>query len=282
MTDYIALRLDCQPCTPDITDLAAAQLCDIGYESFEPDENGLTAYIRQDLYSEEAVAEALTDFPIQTDFSTSASHIAGRNWNQEWEQHYFKPIVVGDMVTVHSSFHTDIPHARYDIVIDPKMAFGTGHHYTTRLMMNRILETDMKGLTITDMGTGTGILAILCAMRGAEKVTGIEIDEGAWENAVENITLNNVGDSARMVCGDARMLAETPRCDIFMANINRNIILADMAAYAANLKSGGLMFLSGFYSEDVPVLTAEGSHHGLVPVSSESDNNWTVLTMRKN
>lgn len=279
MTDYIALRVDCRPCTADITDLLAAFLAETGFESFVPDEAGLTAYIDKSLYDPDKVDETLRDFPIDCEISLSATCIEGKDWNEEWEKNYFQPIVVGGDIVIHSSFHTDVPNARYDIVVDPKMAFGTGHHFTTRLMLTSILNMDLKDKSVIDMGTGTGILAILCCMLGASSVTGIEIDPGAWENAVENVAMNRV--NATMKLGDVATLKNLPPADLFLANINRNIILKDMAAYAEALRSGGTMLLSGFYLSDVDILTGEAEKNDLTPEEVRSDHEWTVIKLRK-
>ncbi|MDE7160318.1 MAG: 50S ribosomal protein L11 methyltransferase [Muribaculaceae bacterium] len=279
MTDYKALRLDCTPCSEDITDLLAALLADIGFESFVPDASGLTAYVQENLYSPEALSCALEDFPIECSITTSVSKVEGKNWNEEWEKNYFKPIVVGGDVVIHSSFHTDVPQARYDIVVDPKMAFGTGHHYTTRLMLTSLLDMELTGKSVIDMGTGTGILAILCAMRGTHPVTGIEIDPGAWENAVENVALNRV--EATMLLGDADSLEQLGPADVFLANINRNIILSDLHAYADALNPGGRMLLSGFYRADADIIISEAQKYGLIPSGIRSDNDWTVVSLSK-
>lgn len=279
MQDYISLRIDATPCNETITDLLAAFLGDIGFESFSPDSEGLTAFIRAEDFDRDKVDETLGDFPMETSMRISEEFVKGRDWNEEWEKNYFKPIVVGDECVVHSSFHKDVPRARYDIVIDPKMAFGTGHHSTTSQMMRHILDTDMDGASVIDMGTGTGILAILCAMKGAAKVTGIEIDPFAWENAVENVRLNGV--NAEMICGDATLLSNLGKCDILLANINRNIITSDIASYAGALKKGGLMFLSGFYDKDIPVVCESAERHGLSMTGKLVDNDWAAIRLVK-
>lgn len=279
--DYIRLRLDCTPCTEDITDLLAAFLADVGYESFEPDSGGVTAFVQAPLYSEEAVEESVKDFPIPTSISWSVETVKGQNWNEEWEKHYFKPIVIAGECVVHSSFHKDIPEAKYDILIDPKMAFGTGHHATTSQMMRYVLDfKDLEGRTVIDMGTGTGILAILCRMRGAGDVTGIEIDPGAFENAVENAGLNN--QSVRFICGDASALEECAPADIFLANINRNVITSDISRYASRIKQGGTLLLSGFYTADIPVIEAAAAPYGLkIMQTSEEGDHWAALRLVK-
>ncbi len=279
MQDYISLRIDANPCSEILTDLLAAFLCDIGYESFTPDETGLTAFVREDLYDEAAVKDVLDNFPMETSFSVSSERVEGEDWNQEWEKNYFKPILIGEEVAVHSSFHTDIPDAKYDIVIDPKMAFGTGHHATTSQMMRHILEADMNGKSVIDMGTGTGILAILCKMKGASEVAGIEIDPFAWENAVENAKLNNV--EVNMICGDAGKLADLGNADFFLANINRNIITSDLESYASRLKKGGKMMLSGFYEADIPIVEEVANRYGLRKEKTLVENDWAAVRFVK-
>ncbi len=282
MNDYISTRINMNPCEEDMTDLAAAYLADLGYESFEPDNTGLTAYIPVKIVgdtrsADTMVTEALADFPFETSMEIKSEFIEGQNWNEEWEKHYFQPIVIGNECVIHSSFHKDIPAATYDIVIDPKMAFGTGHHATTSQMVQYILQLPMEGRSMIDMGTGTGILAILGAMRGAHPVTGIEIDEGAWQNAVENAQLNDV--DIRLINGDAAALADLEAADYLFANINRNIILGDLDRYAAKVKQGGEMMLSGFYTEDVPVILEAAEKLGFSLVQQTSDNNWAAIRL---
>lgn len=277
--DYISLRINIADTTDDINDLLAAFLCEEGYESFVPNEEGLTAYIRADLYDSVVVDTILKEFPMEIKATTESTFVKGENWNEQWEKNYFKPLLIGGKVAVHSSFHTDVPKADYDILIDPKMAFGTGHHSTTSLMMQAILETDLEGKTVIDMGTGTGILAILCKMRGAGSVIGIEIDPGAFENAVENGALNNA--EVNFILGDASKLEGLPDADFFMANINRNIITADIASYSAHLKPGGEMILSGFYEEDIDIITREAEKYSLKPVKTATDNRWAMVRLQK-
>lgn len=280
MNDYRQLRLDLNPCCEDATDVLAALLADAGFESFVADADGMTAFIKDELYDEAAIDSALSLFPFEAEISRSVSTIEGQDWNSEWEKHYFKPIVVGERCVIHSSFHTDVPHAEYDIVIDPKMAFGTGHHATTSQVIAALLEINEKGLTVTDMGTGTGILAILCAMRGAAAVNGVEIDPAAWENAVENVRLNRQEERVSLHCGDASVLPSLPPADLFIANINRNIITADLAAYVAAMKPGATMLLSGFYEHDIPVIMEVAAPLGLTEVSHTVLNDWTCLKLR--
>lgn len=275
--DYISLRINIVNANEDITDLLAAFLCEADYESFEPDPEGLTAYIQADKFDREKVDEIIRTFPMRIQATAEPTFVKGQNWNEEWEKHYFQPILIGGKVAVHSSFHSDIPPAEYDILIDPKMAFGTGHHSTTSLMMRGILETDVTGKTVIDMGTGTGILTILCAMRGATDIYGIEIDPGAFDNALENASLNRT--HVQFLLGDAFKLSEVPSADLFLANINRNVITTDIKAYAGKLKSGGCMLLSGFYVEDIPVVEKAAAEAGLTKLGEWEENRWACLRM---
>lgn len=294
--DYYKVRIDAHPCNTDITDLTAAFLADAGFETFEPDLHGLTAYIPasaihtapgEDVRNVDAtvveacgfhasvlslVHDALSDFPIPTQFTINAEIVPGRDWNEEWEKNYFRPIVIEGRCVIHSSFHHDIPKAEYDIVIDPKMAFGTGHHHTTSRMTAWLLQEDLAGRSLIDMGTGTGILAILASMRGACPVTGIEIDPGAWENAVENTRLNNC--DINMVCSDASALQHCQPADFFLANINRNIILGDLNRYVKSLRPGGVMLLSGFYDHDLPMIIEAAADLGLTYTGKKLSDNW--------
>ena len=279
MNDYVEVRLDLEPFPgSDATDLLAGMLGDIGYESFVPDESGLTAYVPVAAYDDDALRDALGDFPYDCVIERRSTTVEGRDWNEEWERNYFRPIVVGDRCVIHSSFHTDVPSARYDIVIDPKMAFGTGHHSTTSLILERLLDLDLDGRAVIDMGTGTGILAILADMRGAAPVTGIEIDGFAYTNALENVALNGHPE-IRLINGDASALGDVEASDVFIANINRNVITADIGSYARKLVPGGTMLLSGFYVEDIPVVAAAAAAEGLDQVSYTEHDRWACLQL---
>lgn len=277
--DYRSVRFDISPCSEDVTDLLAAFLADAGFESFEPDDSGLTAYVQDKLFSEEAVKDAIDSLPFDCSVKFETSFIKGVDWNEEWEKNYFKPIRIGDRCVIRSSFHHDVEPARYEIIIDPKMAFGTGHHSTTSLMLGFLLELPLEGKKVIDMGTGTGILAILALMRGAGEAIGIEIDPGAYENSLDNGRLNGVDVQFR--CGDASLLQEIREADLFIANINRNVILSDISAYSRSLKSGGTMLLSGFYEGDIPVIESAAKKVGLNIAEIRSDKDWAGLRLVK-
>lgn len=286
MNDYYELSFTFEPADENAADYLAALLADEGFESFvhSEDEPGkaMKAYVPAPLYSAEKVADAVGELPFATAVSYSSVFVEGQDWNSEWEKHYFKPIVIEGKVAVHSSFHTDVPEAEYDILIDPRMAFGTGHHPTTTLMLKSILAQDIKGKSVIDMGTGTAILAILAAMRGADTVTGIEIDPAAADNAVDNVALNLSDNSVvRILKGDASRLADAEPADVFLANINRNIITADIAHYAAAMKPGASLTVSGFYVADRPVVATAAAAAGLEAVGVDEMNDWSSMTFVK-
>jgi ribosomal protein L11 methyltransferase len=280
MTNYIALRISVSPYSEDLCDLIAASLADVGYESFETIDGGMIAYIVDTDFNLDKAKEVLTDLPIAAKLSYESELIEGKDWNEEWEKNYFQPIVIDNRCVVHSTFHKDVPNADIDIVIDPKMAFGTGHHSTTGLMMRYLLEMNLNGKQIIDMGTGTGILAILSKKLGAKSVAGIEIDEGAYDNALLNAELNNV--ELQFIHSDVKGLeAVDEKCDLFIANINRNIILADIEAYAAALKEGGEMLLSGFYEKDIPIIESRAKMIGLEKLDYKMDNDWVAVRLHR-
>lgn len=279
MNDYISLRINSTPNNEDITDLLAAYLADYGYESFEPDATGLTAYVKIEDFNEENIGNLIQDFPIECDLEASWEKIEGRDWNEEWEKNYFQPIVIGKRCVVHSTFHTDIPEAEYDISVDPKMAFGTGHHSTTRLMMSELLDMDLKGKRVIDMGTGTGILAILAGMKGAEFLHAVEIDPMAAENAADNFRLNSMDVDLHV--GDVASLADIPQADLFLANINRNIILSDLENYALSMVNGGEILLSGFFSKDADMIIKMGRMYSLTLKDKKNDGEWAMLHLVK-
>ena len=280
MNDYIEVRFELSPCDEIATDVLAALLCEYDYESFVPDETGLTAYVKKELYKEEILTQVVSDFPLENKIRYAHEIIEGQDWNSEWEKNYFKPIVVKDKCVIHSSFHKDIPQLQYDIVIDPKMAFGTGHHATTSLIIEQLLEMEMEGKSVIDMGTGTGILAILSHMRGAKNISAIEIDPVAHVNAIENLK-NNGADIVNLILGDASSLCNISSVDVFIANINRNIITQDIESYVCALNRGGIMLLSGFYEEDIPVIMKVAEPLGLKYVTHKVKDKWSCLKLSK-
>jgi len=287
MNDYYLVAFTVTPACADACDLLASFLADAGYESFEQDENcpGATmkAYVAAPLFDRDTTDMAVADLPFDVKVDYTTEFVPGQDWNAEWERHYFKPIVIGGKVAVHSSFHTDVPEAEYDIVIDPRMAFGTGHHATTTLMMKFILANDMKGKWVIDMGTGTGILAILSRMCGADKVLAIEIDPAAAENAVDNVAINlhDSGSAVDVKLGDASLLPSDFNADYFLANINRNIITSDIDRYVNAMRQGALLVVSGFYVEDRPIIKEAAAKVGLDFLSADEMDRWSSMVFIK-
>lgn len=276
---YIELKLTIKPNEEYIVDLLASYLGEVGFESFEEDVEGMIAYIRKEVFDEDALKHLVANFPYTTDIQYEITHINQVNWNEEWEKHYFEPIIIGNRCVIHSSFHVNIPTAEFDIVIDPKMSFGTGHHETTSLMIEEILDAELENKSVIDMGCGTAVLAILAAMKGASPIVAIDIDPWCTENSAENIQTNGV-DWITVELGGAKQL-EGKKADVIFANINRNILLEDMQKYSASLNEGGVLYLSGFYIEDIPVIEKEANLNKLRVVHSRSKNNWAVLKTRK-
>lgn len=276
MHDYIALRIDARPSNDTITDLLAAFLAESDYETFEPDNEGITAYIRKDKFDTNFVTGVIDEFPIPTKLTFKTELLEGRDWNKEWEENYFKPINIDDKLLIRSSFHKEFKPAELEIIIDPKMAFGTGHHSTTAGMARMIMEESLSDKSVIDMGTGTGILAILAKKLGAKNVTGIDIDEFAIENAITNSQLNNC--EGNWLTGDHNTLQTLKPADLFLANINLNVILANLNDYVKYVKQKGIILLSGFLNTDKEKIMEEARKVGLKFVKELEENNW--LTMK--
>ena len=281
MNDYTRVKFTVTPNEEVATDVLAALLADAGFESFLPEEDGMSAYAPQALYDADSVAAVVAAFPLEGfEITYSDEFIEGEDWNAEWEKNYFQPIVLGEECVIHSTFHTDVPKARYDILIDPKMAFGTGYHQTTCHMLRAILASDMAGKSVLDMGCGTALLAILARKHGATNVVAIDIDEFAFENAKENVVLNGTPD-IEVRLGGADAIKESDSFDYVIANINRNILLMDMVNYVRCMHSGSQIFISGFYTDDMEVLKEEAARHGLRYLDYAEDNRWAMMRFIK-
>ena len=203
---YFEFTFHTSPCTETVNDVLAAVLGEAGFESFVESEGGLTAYIQQALCDENTIKNAITEFPLpDTEITYTYVEAEDKDWNEEWEKNFFQPIVIEDRCVIHSTFHHDYPQAEYDIVINPQMAFGTGHHETTSSILGELLDADLKGKSVLDMGCGTSILAILASMRGADPVTAIDIDDWCVNNSRDNIALNNISNIT-VELGDASLL----------------------------------------------------------------------------
>mgnify|MGYP003301149497 CR=1 FL=1 len=281
MNDYTRVRFTVAPNEEAATDVLAALLAEVGFESFVQEEDGMSAYVPQALYHADNIAAVVAEFPLPGFAITYENElIKGEDWNAEWEKNYFQPIVLGGECVIHSTFHKDIPKARYDILIDPKMAFGTGYHQTTCHMLRAILASDMTGKSVLDMGCGTALLAILARKHGAANVVAIDIDEFAYENAKENVVLNGTPD-IEVRLGGAEAIKEIDSFDFVIANINRNILLADMQYYVARMNEGAEIYFSGFYESDLPMIQAEAERLGLRYLSHRVEKDWTAAQFVK-
>ena len=281
--DYyeITFRYDSPVETGIINDLLASELGKIGFESFVSEDNGLLAYINTAIFNDSLLNECLCNFPLEgINFFQSQQLIKSRNWNEEWEKNYFQPIVIDNDCRICASFHPEIKGFRYSIVIDPKMAFGTGNHATTYLMLTELLKLDLKEKSFLDMGCGTAILAILAAMKGASKVVAIDIDELAFNNAVDNCRLNHT-EQIEVVLGGAGQIARSGMFDYIFANINRNVLVNDICHYAQALEPEGSLFMSGFFKEDITAIEKESNRNGLFLCVVEQRDHWISTQFRK-
>ncbi|MES2566472.1 MAG: 50S ribosomal protein L11 methyltransferase [Bacteroidota bacterium] len=273
--DYIQYSFTISPPEPG-SDILIALLADLGFESFTQNESGVEAYIQEELDNESLVKEiGFADFS----FTYVRTLIPKTNWNEEWEKS-FHPVYVDDLVCIRAHFHPKSDTAKHDIIITPKMSFGTGHHDTTWLVSKTMFSLDFKDRSVLDMGCGTGILAILAKQLGATKILGIDIDDWSIENSIENAGINDASD-IEFKKGDASLLPTEESFDIILANINKNVLKKDMPAYFSCLKTGGNLLLSGFFTADVEELKSLAQRIGFAFEDSYSKNEWAVIKLKK-
>lgn len=275
---YIAYHFKIEPKEPG-ADILLAELGELAFDSFVETEEGLSAYIQE----HDNTTDLLNDVYIlnNPEFKVSyeTEEIEQVNWNEEWEKN-FEPINVDDLCYVRAPFHEQ-KNVRYEIVIEPKMSFGTGHHETTFMMMKHLLNIDVTNMEVLDMGCGTAILAILALMKGAKHSDAIDIDNWCYLNSIENAERNNI-TNIDVYEGDAELLADkTNKYDLVIANINRNILLNDMEAYAKTLKTGGIILLSGFYTEDIAAIEEAANQQNMFLDFQLERNNWASLKFIK-
>lgn len=260
-------------------DLLINTLGDIGFDTFEELEFGFKAYIPADDFDQIALDEALAAYRDMFTFSYEVTLIPQKNWNEVWESN-FEPITIRDKIFVRATFHDPRPEFEYEIVIDPKMAFGTGHHQTTSMMLELMLENDMQGKKALDMGCGTGILAIMAAKLGATEITAIDYDPVCYDSTVENALLNNI-TNIKAVCGSKEVIPNE-QFDVILANINRNILLDQIQRYSEVLKPDSELYLSGFYeSPDLDIIMDEARKYGIKYIIHKINNNWVAAKFVK-
>lgn len=274
--EYIELSCSLPKGEEHYAELIMATLGEMGFESFMETEEGLQAYIKAALFEAGFLNEASL-WPDGANPEYSWKTIADENWNAVWESN-FDSVTIDDRCMVRAPFHEKDPKVEFDIEIEPKMSFGTAHHETTAQMISLLLNTDVKGKTVLDMGSGTAVLAILAAMKGASEITAIDNDEWAYHNALENVERNNL-PHINVYEGDAAML-KGKKFDVILANINRNILLNDMEQYRDSLTPGGTLMMSGFYTQDENLITAKAMELGLTKIGQTERNNWATVTYK--
>jgi len=275
--DYQKVTLVLSPDNQLHRDILMSELGDLGFESFVENQNEIEAYIPAKEWNEAIMA----NLGLNNLFSVSwgAESIPDQNWNEVWEKNYFEPLLIAETCLIRAPFHKEFPRAKFEMIIEPKMAFGTGNHETTAMMAETILGLDLDGKEVLDMGCGTGILAMLASMKGAGKIVAIDIDQWAYESTMENSKLNQCFNiEARL--GDASLLGDQP-FDVIFANIHKNVLLNDMPGYETVLNPGGCLLMSGFYEEDMNDINQKASSLGLTLSHWVSRNKWTVAVYVK-
>ncbi len=274
---YIAYHFTVEPKEVGV-EILLAELGEKAFESFIETEEGLSAFVQESLWSEDILEDIYILDSEEFKITFTKEEIEQVNWNEEWEKN-FDPIDVDGICYVRAPFH-ETKNTEYEIVIEPKMSFGTGHHETTYMMMKHLLAMDVKDMEVLDMGCGTAILAILALMKGAKHADAIDIDNWCYLNSIENGERNNI-TNMDVFEGDASILTTEPKYDLVIANINRNILLEDMHAYVKTMKANATILFSGFYTQDIPFIQAEAEKLGLEYISQLERNNWVSLKFIK-
>ena len=275
--NYTQIRFKLTPDNQENREILVAVLSDLAFESFDETEETIMGYIPGESANLDEIEEITSALPFSV--VTEAEMIPDQNWNEVWEKNYFKPLLIGGRCLVRAPFHTEYQPAEFELVIEPKMAFGTGNHETTTLVAEQILDMDLAGKTVLDMGCGTGILGMLASLKGAKSITAIDIDTWSFESTIENARLNNIFNLEAKL-GDASLLG-SETYEIIFANIHKNVIINDLPVYESVLQSGGKIYLSGFYTHDMPDVKAKAESLGLVEKGHQEKNNWVVYSFEK-
>ena len=286
---YYKVDFTIQPCSQDARDILAAMAGEVGFETFEESEEGLTGYVQQALFNQEALEQTIEYFPIvDTRILYKVTEAEDKDWNEQWEQEGFDPIIIDDgKLVIHDGRHLpnsplSTLNSQLSIEIDAHLAFGTGTHETTRMICATLLKEELKGKKLLDAGCGTGILGIAALKLGADSVTAYDIDEWSSDNTRHNAVINQVDDRMTILCGDATLLdAIDEHFDYVVANINRNILLQDMERFLQVMAKDSKLILSGFYTEDIPLLEAKGQELGLTMERQREDNHWACITLHR-
>lgn len=271
MKNYLHIRL--QPVSKEQQEILVAQLSELGYEGFEEGIHYISAYIPEDQFDEAGTYELIAN----TDIALTKEIIPPRNWNEEWEQN-FQPVIIDDFCGIRAHFHAPLQNVQHEIIITPKMSFGTGHHATTHLMIQQMQQLSFTGKTVLDFGTGTGVLAILAERLGAPQITAIDNDEWSIANAEENIALNHC---TNIVIERADQLQMSTEFDIILANINKHVLLANMDAIKQHLTTGGVVLMSGLLTGDKTDIESSAKINGLSVVEQKTRGDWMCLMLKK-
>ena len=280
---YFEVEFIINPMSDDASDLLAALAGDAGFETFEEAENGLKGYVQQSLFDEDALRSCIADFPIEgTSIIYNVREAEDRDWNEQWEQEGFEPIIIPPLA-IHDGRHLPEVESEISIEIDAKLAFGTGTHETTRMICKELISTvpELEEGRVLDCGTGTGILSIAALKLGASEAVGYDIDEWSADNARHNAVINRVDERFTSLLGDASVIDTIEgEFDLVLANINRNILLADMPRFVSKMHSGSKLILSGFYTADSLLLIQKAADLGLTFVSQNQDQDWACLVFK--
>ncbi len=278
---YYEVEFTISPLSADAADLLASLAGEAGFETFEETETGLKGYVQQGLFSVDALRECIEDFPFEgTSIIYNVREAEDRDWNEQWEQEGFEPIVISDQLVIHDGRHLPETDSQVSIEIDAKLAFGTGTHETTRMICKQLIDRS-QGARVLDCGTGTGILSIVALKFGATQAVGYDIDEWSADNARHNAVINRVDDRFKSLLGDSSVLDTIDGTfDLVLANINRNILLADMPRFISKMHNGSTLILSGFYTTDVQILVDKAKTLGLSLVFRDNDQDWACIVLR--
>lgn len=281
---YFEVDFQLSPLSQDACDILAALTADAGFESFEETQHGIRGYVQQPLLDRQALEDIVNNFPIMgTNIIYTINKAEDKDWNEQWEQEGFEPIIVGNnRLAIHDGRHLPSQPADISVEIDARLAFGTGTHETTQMICEWMLDMPIKGLRVMDAGCGTGILGIVALKLKASHVTAYDIDEWSSDNTCHNAVVNRVDSQLSVYCGDASLLdSKTADYDLVLANINRNILLNDMPRFCQIMKQDAKLILSGFYTEDIPLLEARGKELGLILTGAKNRDKWASIIMQR-
>ena len=281
---YFEVDFQLSPLSQDACDILAALTADAGFESFEETQHGIRGYVQQPLLDRQALEDIVNNFPIMgTNIIYTINKAEDKDWNEQWEQEGFEPIIVGNnRLAIHDGRHLPSQPADISVEIDARLAFGTGTHETTQMICEWMLDMPMKDLRVMDAGCGTGILGIVALKLKANHVTAYDIDEWSSDNTCHNAVVNRVDSQLSVYCGDASLLdSKTADYDLVLANINRNILLNDMPRFCQIMKQDAKLILSGFYTEDIPLLEARGKEFGLTLTGAKNRDKWASIIMQR-